>query len=65
MSIIPCSRNDERCEKIRDFAEVLSTQAHTLGNHGLTEEQFYSSGIFRGAIERVRGQFSATMREKT
>src|SRR5690606_38366746 len=24
----------------------------------------YNSGLFRGAIERVRGQFSATMRDK-
>jgi hypothetical protein len=43
---------------------VLKTEAHRLGHHGLDEQEFYSSGLFRGAIERVRGQFSATMREK-
>src|SRR4029077_3888973 len=49
---------------IRDYAEVLKTEAHKLGAHGLDEKEFYNSGLFRGAIERIRGQFSATMREK-
>lgn len=64
MRIIPCKANEELRERIRDFAEILRTQAHTLGGHGLSEKEFYYSGVFRGAIERVRGQFSATMREK-
>jgi hypothetical protein len=49
---------------IEEYAEVLKTEAHRLGLHGLDESEFYNSGLFRGAIERVRGQFSATMREK-
>ena len=64
MSIIPCTANDELRERILEFAEVLKTQAHSLGAHGLDEQEFYDSGLFRGAIERIRGQFSATMREK-
>jgi hypothetical protein len=64
MSVIPCQRNDGLAEQIREFAEVLKTEAHTLGNHNLSETDFYQGGLFRGAIERVRGQFSATMREK-
>jgi len=64
MSVIPCSANDELRQRILAFAEVLKTQAHLLGDHGLDEHDFYDSGLFRGAIERVRGQFSATMREK-
>jgi len=43
---------------------VLKTQAHTLGNHGLDELEFHNSGIFRGAIERIRGQYAATMLDK-
>lgn len=61
---IPCERNAELRDKIVEFAEVLKTQAHTLGEHGLDERDFYQSGLFRGAIERIRGQFSASMREK-
>lgn len=47
-----------------EFAEALKTEAHKLGNHGLDEREFYQSGLFRGAVERVRGQFSATMGPK-
>jgi hypothetical protein len=64
MTIIPCERNDDLRKKIRDFAEVLKTESHKLGTHGLSEQEFYNSGLFRGAIERVRGQFAATMQEK-
>lgn len=64
MSIIPCEQNRELRKKIMDYAEALKVEAHQIGDHGLTESEFYDSGLFRGAIERVRGQFSATMREK-
>lgn len=64
MSVIPCEQNAELQVKIREFSEVLKTQSHVLGQHGLTEQEFYNSGVFRGAIERIRGQFSATMRDK-
>jgi hypothetical protein len=66
MSSIPCEQNAGLDKKIKAFAEILKTQAHTLGvdEHGLDEKEFYNSGLFRGAIERIRGQYSATMREK-
>lgn len=64
MSIIPCVQNSELKTLIENYAEVLKTEAHKLGDHGLSEEEFYNSGIFRGVIERIRGQFSATMGPK-
>lgn len=64
MSIIPCEQNVTLRDRIEVYAEVLKAEAHKLGNHGLSEDEFYNSGLFRGAIERVRGQFSATMRDK-
>src|SRR5512135_2874036 len=64
MSVIPCEKNNALEQLIRDYAEALKTESHKLGTHGLTEEEFYNSGLFRGAIERTRGQFSATMRSK-
>ena len=64
MSVIPCEKNERLTVLIEDYAEVLKTEAHKLGTHGLDEQEFYNSGVFRGAIERVRGQFSATMRMK-
>ena len=51
-------------EKIKVFAETLKAEAHTLGDHGLDKQEFHDSGLFRGAIERLRGQFSASMSEK-
>lgn len=64
MNVIPCEKNRNLQQLIEEYAEVLKTEAHTLGGHGLSEEDFYNSGLFRGAIERIRGQFSATMRDK-
>ena len=64
MSVIPCRGNEHLRQKIVDFAETLKTEAHRLGNHGLDEREFYQSGLFRGAVERVRGQFIATMGPK-
>ena len=64
MTVIPCEQDPRLRTEIELFAEVLKTQAHKLGSHGLEESSFYSSPIFRGAIEKVRGEFSATMRGK-
>lgn len=64
MSIIPCQQNKELRKKIIDYVEALKVEAHKIGDHGLSDSEFYDSGLFRGAIERTRGQFSATMREK-
>jgi hypothetical protein len=64
MSIVPCEQNGELRKLIETYAENLKTEAHKIGDHGLSEVEFYNSGVFRGAIERVRGQFSASMREK-
>lgn len=65
MNIIPCGGNQIASEAdIDQIAEKLKTEAHTLGGHTLDEKEFYSSGLFRSAIERIRGQFSASMGEK-
>ena len=64
MSVIPCEQNRMLRDKIEQYSEVLKAEAHKLGQHGLSEQEFYNSGLFRGAIERIRGQFSATMRDK-
>ncbi len=64
MSVVPCRTSPSLKQKIEELAEVLRTESHKLGAHGLTERDFYNSGLFRGAIERVRGQFAASMSEK-
>ncbi|MFD0893139.1 hypothetical protein KBB96_17100 [Luteolibacter ambystomatis] len=62
MSEIPCQQNPEFRTKVVDFAETLKTRSHELV--GLSEDDVFNSGLFRAAIERIRGQFSATMRDK-
>jgi hypothetical protein len=64
MSVIPCEVNEDLKRQIAEFAEALKVEAHNLGTHGLSETDFYQGGLFRGAIERIRGEYSATMREK-
>lgn len=64
MTVIPCEQDPRLRADIDRFAEVLKTQAHRLGDHGLGEKEFYQSPIFRGAIEKLRGEYSATMRGK-
>lgn len=64
MTVIPCEQDASLRNQIEKFAEVLKMQAHLLGDHGLDEKEFYNSGLFRGAIERIRGQYSATLRPK-
>lgn len=64
MSVIPCQKNAGLDSLIDDYADALRVEAHQLGKHGLTEQDFYSSGLFRAAIEKIRGEFSATTRPK-
>lgn len=64
MSVIPCEQDPRLHAQIDQFADALKTQAHQLGDHGLDEASFYNSPILRGAIEKLRGEFSATLRGK-
>lgn len=64
MSSIPCSQDSATRTQIDEIAEILKTQAHTLAQLGMTERELYETGLFRGAIERIRGQFAASMYEK-
>jgi len=64
MSVIPCQKNAKLDEMIDAYADALKVEAHKLGTHGLSEKDFYDSGLFRAVIEKIRGEYSATMRWK-
>ena len=64
MTVIPCERNDRLRAEIARFADVLKTEARTLGAHGLDEKEFYNSGLLRGAGEKLRGEYASAMRPK-
>ncbi len=57
-AVIPCQLNTDLEAQILQFAEALRNDAHTLGTHGLTEDEFFQSGILEGAIQRIRGRIS-------
>ena len=61
---IPCQRLHGLKDSVVKYAKELKTQGHLVGSHGLNEQEFYESGIFEGAIQRVRGQISASMGKK-
>lgn len=61
---IPCQKDPDLTKKIITFSETLKTRSHELNTFGLSEKDFYDSGIFEGSIQRVRGQISASMAEK-
>ena len=58
--VIPCSLLPETRARIAKFAEELKAAAPEVGTHGLAEEEFWNSGLFHGAIEKLRGSQAAT-----
>lgn len=63
-SIIPCSRQSGWGEVITSYAESLRLAAHSIGDHGLSLEEFEKSGLFQSAVERLRGQRAASTKDK-
>lgn len=64
MTIIPCAHDKELQKKVAEYAEALKVQGHLVGSHGLSEKDFYDSGILRAAVEKLRGENAATMAPK-
>ena len=62
--IIFCELLPETRARIEAYAEALREQAPFIGDHGLDEADFWDSGIFRSAIERLRGQQAASLAQK-
>ncbi len=63
MSCILCNCGAALQQRIEELAERLKTASHTLMPE-IPEEEFYKSGLLRGAVEHMRGQYSATMSSK-
>ena len=47
MTVIPCEQDPRLRAEIERFAEVLKTQAHQLGEHGLDD----SHTIYAGSLD--------------
>lgn len=63
-SVIPCVLAGATKALIDDYVKALRAAAPALGAHGLEPDVFWDSGIFRGAIERIRGTQAAGMETK-
>ncbi|MBN2329260.1 MAG: hypothetical protein JXR73_19120 [Candidatus Omnitrophica bacterium] len=62
--IIFCELLPVTKKQIQTYSDDLRNAAPSIGNHGLNPEEFWDSGIFHSAIERIRGRQSASMKEK-
>lgn len=62
--IIPCEITEEFQRTVANYTHALKDCAHKIGDHGLSDKDFWESGIFHSAIERLRGTQSASMTEK-
>jgi hypothetical protein len=61
---LPCLIARETQDQVTEYAKALRKAAPELGSHGLSFDLFWDSGIFRGAIEKLRGEQAATMKDK-
>lgn len=61
---IPCGISPEMTARIEAYAEALVAAAPSIGSHGLTNDAFWKAGIFRSAVEKIRGSNAASMSDK-
>ncbi len=64
--LVPCLRGSEIEEKAAEIALRLKERAHEVAGAGvgLSEEECFDPGYFRAAIEKIRCQYAATLKEK-
>lgn len=63
-AIIPCELSADTQRTIEEYVAAMQRDAPSIGSHGLSESEFWKSGIFRSAIEKIRGTQAATMEGK-
>ena len=62
--IIFCELSEHTKRLIEKYVEALKSSAPSIGSHGMNETEFWQSGLFRAAIEQLRGAQAATTHEK-
>ena len=61
---IPCEISPEMTARIDSYVNALLAAAPDIGSHGLTRDAFWRAGIFRSAVEKIRGTNAASMSDK-
>jgi hypothetical protein len=66
MTVIACERDAIVRAQIERFVQTLKTKAHRfrLGDQNLSEKDVYESPLLRGAVEVMRGTYSAKLGPK-
>ncbi|MBI4829043.1 MAG: hypothetical protein HY804_09595 [Nitrospinae bacterium] len=64
LEAIPCELSEEIRSQIQSYTDALIKAAPSIGSHGLTTEEFWRAGLFRSAIEKIRGSQAASMTDK-
>ncbi|MDR3791832.1 MAG: hypothetical protein P4L03_00495 [Terracidiphilus sp.] len=62
--IIPCALTEEARSRIEAYAKALVAAAPSIGEHHLSERDFWRSRIFFSAVEKIRGTQSASVAKK-
>ena len=62
--IVFCEISAARREAVQAYAQALKDAAPLIGDHHLTVQEFWESGIFNSAIESLRGTNAASMVNK-
>lgn len=64
MTCIQCQQDRDTNERLQKLAELLRAHSHELPGAQWTEAELHDYGLFRGAIERIRGQYSSDIAAK-
>lgn len=59
-----CALPEKTIELIESYVDALKKAAPSIGEHGMDEADFWNSGLFVAAVEKLRGSHAATMDEK-
>lgn len=62
--ILPCKSVEGWTEVVEAYAKALEAAGPSIGAHGLDPASFEASGLFKSAVERLRGQQAASLKKK-
>lgn len=62
--VIPCRLHPDVVRRVNEYADALKSAAASIGTHGMPEDEFWESGLFHSAVERLRGSRAASTSTK-
>ncbi len=62
--VIPCRLHPAVLQRVEAYCQALKKAAPAIGSHGLSEEDFWETGLFHSAVEKLRGMRAASTATK-